>query len=128
MPEDREGVLKTTHAARRLLEVPGLIVSRYVHSPPLLLPDPLLHYSAHPFLIPTALFYRSQIEMLNLFAGFEQANKYKLTSLDGTPVGFLAEEDAGVLGTVSRQALRTRRPFRAVVLDLEGKPILWVSL
>lgn len=66
--------------------------------------------------------------MLNLFAGFEQANKYKLTSLDGTPVGFLAEEDAGVLGTVSRQALRTRRPFRAVVLDLEGKPILWVSL
>lgn len=33
-----------------------------------------------------------------------------------------------MLGTVSRQALRTRRPFNAVVLDLEGKPILWVRL
>ena len=70
----------------------------------------------------------SQIEMLNLFAGFEQANKYAITDLSGTPVGFLAEEDAGVLGTVTRQALRTRRPFKAVVLDLEGKPLLWVCL
>lgn len=49
-----------------------------------------------------------------------------ISSLDGTPVAYLVEEESGLLGTVSRQALRTRRPFRAAVLDLEGKPILWI--
>lgn len=31
------------------------------------------------------------------------------------------------MGTVSRQALKTHRPFKAVILDKEGTPVLWVS-
>lgn len=73
----------------------------------------------------TSDFYR-QLEIASVLVGFEQSNKYAITSLDGTPVGYLVEEESGMLGTVSRQALRTRRPFRAAVLDLAGKPILWV--
>lgn len=69
-----------------------------------------------------------RIEFLNVFAGFEQANRYAITNEQGQQVGFIAEEDQGLLGTMSRQFLKTRRPFRAVILDLEGQPILWVRI
>ncbi len=39
----------------------------------------------------------------------------------------LAEEEQSIVSTMSRQFLRTHRPFRAVVMDRTGKPILWVS-
>jgi hypothetical protein len=38
----------------------------------------------------------------------------------------LAEEEQGFMSTITRQALRTHRPFRSVVMDREGKPVLWV--
>lgn len=38
----------------------------------------------------------------------------------------LAEEEQTLLSTMSRQFLRTHRPFRAVIMDRTGKPILWV--
>jgi hypothetical protein len=31
-----------------------------------------------------------------------------------------------MLATFGRQILRTHRPFRAIVLDAQGAPILWV--
>ncbi len=46
---------------------------------------------------------------------------------EGEPLGFIAEEDRGFLGTVTRQAFSTHRPFKAVILDTSGSPILWVS-
>lgn len=45
----------------------------------------------------------------------------------GEPLGFIAEEPRGLLSTFSRQILRTHRPFRAVILDLQGTPVLWVT-
>lgn len=41
-------------------------------------------------------------------------------------MGFLAEEDQSMLATMSRQVLHTHRPFKAVVMDKTGKPVLWV--
>ncbi|EIW85426.1 Scramblase-domain-containing protein [Coniophora puteana RWD-64-598 SS2] len=67
-----------------------------------------------------------QLEMLNIFAGFEQANKYVITNLEGEQLGYIAEEPRGFLSVFARQIFRTHRPFRAIVMDLEGAPILWI--
>ncbi|WVN86825.1 uncharacterized protein L203_101998 [Cryptococcus depauperatus CBS 7841] len=67
-----------------------------------------------------------QLEMLNIFMGFEQANRYAIHSSDGQHVGFLAEEEQGIFSTMNRQILRTHRPFRSLVMDRFGKPVLWI--
>lgn len=41
-------------------------------------------------------------------------------------MGYIAEEPRGFLSMFARQAFRTHRPFRAVVLDRHGSPVLWV--
>jgi Scramblase len=83
--------------------------------------------------------------MLNIFIGFEQTNKYvicwypflnssffawwkliRLANEVGETLGFIAEEPRGLLASFSRQILRTHRPFRAVIMDREGTPVLWV--
>lgn len=85
-----------------------------------------------------------QLEMMNIFLGFEQTNRYAISmssalhlntkstyfrtkgNTAGEPLGYIAEEPRGVLSIFSRQIFRTHRPFRAVILDLHGSPILWV--
>jgi hypothetical protein len=81
--------------------------------------------------------------MLNIFVGFEQTNKYvicrchvpyafaplmtgRIANEAGEVLGFIAEEPRGLLASFSRQILRTHRPFRAVIMDREGTPVLWV--
>ena len=44
----------------------------------------------------------------------------------GETLGFIAEEPRGFWVSVFRQLLRTHRPFRAVVMDRDGTPVLWV--
>ena len=73
----------------------------------------------------SALIVTREIEMMNVFLGFEQANRYALLSPTGEPAGYLAEEEPGVLGgSIQRQILRTHRPFTATLLSTEGKPLL----
>ncbi|KAI0807425.1 Scramblase-domain-containing protein [Fomes fomentarius] len=67
-----------------------------------------------------------QIEMLNIFIGLEQTNRYAITNEQGDTLGYIAEEPGGFLSTFSRQIFRTHRPFRAIVMDTEGSPILWI--
>ncbi|ESK92861.1 scramblase family protein [Moniliophthora roreri MCA 2997] len=67
-----------------------------------------------------------QIEMLNIFIGFEQTNKYAIRNAEGVPVGFIAEEPGGFLTSINRQLFATHRPFRALIMDTEGNPILWL--
>ncbi|KAH7889834.1 Scramblase-domain-containing protein [Phlebopus sp. FC_14] len=67
-----------------------------------------------------------QLEMLNVFLGFEQSNRYVISNAAGEPLGYIAEEPRGVLSMLARQVFRTHRPFRALVMDLEGSPVLWV--
>ncbi|KIK24876.1 hypothetical protein PISMIDRAFT_9883 [Pisolithus microcarpus 441] len=64
--------------------------------------------------------------MLNIFVGFEQSNKYVITTVEGEPLGYIAEEPRGFLSMFARQIFRTHRPFRALVMDLEGSPLLWL--
>jgi len=45
---------------------------------------------------------------------------------NGETLGYIAEDSKGFLSTLSRQFLATHRPFRAVILDNEGNPVLFV--
>ncbi|KAK7693671.1 hypothetical protein QCA50_003241 [Cerrena zonata] len=67
-----------------------------------------------------------QIEMLNIFVGFEQANRYVIMNAQEETLGYIAEEPRGFFSMFARQAFRTHRPFRAVVLDRDGSPVLWL--
>ncbi|PFH50084.1 hypothetical protein AMATHDRAFT_4329 [Amanita thiersii Skay4041] len=73
-----------------------------------------------------ALIIERQIEMLNIFVGFEQCNKYSISNEAGETVGYIAEEPKGFLATVARQAFATHRPFRAIIMDAAGSPVLWL--
>lgn len=82
--------------------------------------------AARRLLSVSALVVARQIEMMNLFLGYEQANKYQLLSPEGTVLGFLMEEELGIASSIKRQLLKTRRAFKATVLDTEGNTILVV--
>jgi len=64
--------------------------------------------------------------MLNVFVGFEQSNKYTISGGEGEPLGYIAEDSKGFLGTLSRQLFSTHRPFHAVIMDKEGNPVLFL--
>lgn len=75
----------------------------------------------------SALVVSREIEMMNIFLGFEQANKYSIHAPSGELVGYLAEEEQGLLGgALQRQVLRTHRPFRATIMDTSGRPVLMI--
>jgi len=74
-----------------------------------------------------ALVVVRQIEMLNIFIGFEQANRYAILDQNGNNVGFIAEEEQGFFGTFSRQLFRTHRAFRSVIMDQNGNRVLWIN-
>lgn len=61
-----------------------------------------------------------ELEFLNIFIGFEQANRYSIKSFDDKLIGYIMEEDVGVTNLVMRQLLGTRRPFNATVIDRNG--------
>lgn len=46
----------------------------------------------------------------------------------GEPVGYIAEEPRGFFGVIARQAFATHRPFWAVIMDLEGSPVMWARI
>jgi hypothetical protein len=79
-------------------------------------------------LIQDKLVVTRQVEMMNIFLGFEQSNKYALNSSKGEAVGYLAETEKGVLGgSIQRQVLRTHRPFEAQILDTSGNVIMIIK-
>ncbi|ORY88769.1 Scramblase-domain-containing protein [Leucosporidium creatinivorum] len=71
-----------------------------------------------------ALVVARQIEMMNILVGYEQANRYQLLSPEGEVLGYLLEEELGIGSAIKRQVLRTHRPFKATVLDKEGRVLL----
>ncbi|KAF9111812.1 hypothetical protein BGX27_004390 [Mortierella sp. AM989] len=82
------------------------------------------YHEAAKLLAQPALIMTRQIEMMNVLMGFEQANKYAIVDPSGTPIGYIAEEDTTFIKAMSRQVLRTHRPFKASVFDLEGNEVL----
>ncbi|CAG8659887.1 877_t:CDS:2, partial [Paraglomus brasilianum] len=82
----------------------------------------------------SALVVTRQLEMLNIFLGFEQANKYAILDPDGHNVGYIAEQQASFTALLLRQAFRTHRSFTAVVMDANGnvivklwRPFAWIN-
>ncbi|KAI9286270.1 Scramblase-domain-containing protein [Umbelopsis sp. AD052] len=73
-----------------------------------------------------ALVIGRQIEMMNVFLGFEQANKYSIMDPNGNNVGFIAEEDS-LTSTMSRQLLRTHRKFNATIMNAQGEVVFKIS-
>lgn len=64
---------------------------------------------------------RREIEMMNLFLGYEQVNKYSVCDVEGFEIGRIDEDDSlggrGFLNLINRQLFRTRRPFSLDIWD-----------
>ncbi|PVV04575.1 hypothetical protein BB560_000924 [Smittium megazygosporum] len=73
-----------------------------------------------------ALVITRQVEMLNIFAGFEQANRYVIYDINGNVLGYMLEE-ASLASTILRQVTRLHRPFRVTVFDANYRPVLNIS-
>lgn len=87
--------------------------------------------SDHPataILANSSIVVQRQLEMMNVFLGFEQANKYVLMDSTGNQIGFLAEQEHGVGNAVARQAFRTHRSFTTHVFDKHEREILRVCI
>jgi uncharacterized protein YxjI len=70
----------------------------------------------------SALVVGREFEMLNIFLGFEQANRYKIMDPQGNIQGYIAEQDD--LGkSISRQLLRTHRKMNATILNTKGEVV-----
>ena len=85
--------------------------------------------SQHPatkLLANSGLVVQRQIEMMNLFLGFEQANRYMIMDPQGNHVGYMAEHDGGLGKAMGRQWFRTHRAFTTHVFDREQKEVLRV--
>ena len=85
--------------------------------------------SQHPatkLLANSGLVVQRQIEMMNLFLGFEQANRYVIMDPRGNHVGYMAEHDGGFGKAIGRQWFRTHRAFTTHVFDREQKEVLRV--
>ncbi|KAF2437053.1 Scramblase-domain-containing protein [Tothia fuscella] len=92
---------------------------------------------SHPamgILANSSIIIRRQLEMMNVFLGFEQANRYVIMDPQGNTIGYLAEMDHGVGKAVARQAFKTHRSFTTHVFDREEREVLrfhrpfaWIS-
>ncbi|KAI8381257.1 Scramblase-domain-containing protein [Radiomyces spectabilis] len=83
-------------------------------------------YHGAPVLSQSALVVGREFEMMNIFLGYEQANKYKMMDPNGNLMGYIAEEE-GLAKALSRQFLRTHRPFNATIMDVHGNVIFKIS-
>lgn len=83
--------------------------------------DPVVDILSRP-----ALVMERQIEMMNVFLGFEQANRYAIMDPSGEHLGYMEEEDFGITKAILRQVYRLHRPFSVRVLDRHGYHILTI--
>ena len=85
--------------------------------------------SSHPatkLLANSGLVVQRQLEVMNLFLGFEQANRYVIMDPQGNHVGYMAEHDGGFGKAMGRQWFRTHRAFMTHVFDREQREVLRV--
>ena len=69
------------------------------------------------------LLVHQEVEYLEVFTGFETANRYSVNSSTGEPLLY-AYEESGWLG---RQFLKSHRPLTINVIDSEGQPVFTAS-
>ena len=83
-------------------------------------------HPATSILANSGLVVQRQIEMMNIFLGFEQANRYVIMDPHGNHVGYMAEHDGGFGRMMGRQWLRTHRAFTTHIFDRQQKEVLRV--
>ena len=91
--------------------------------------DGVLH-SGHPatsILSHSAIVVTRQLELMNVFLGFEQANKYVIMDPHGNHIGYMAERELGIGNMMARQMFSTHRSFTTHVFDKQGKEVLRVG-
>jgi uncharacterized protein YxjI len=77
------------------------------------------------FLRRPAVIIGRQIEMLNIFLGYEQANRYAMyDAYSASPLGFILEEGTGLGASIMRQLLGTHRSVNATIMGLDGQVLL----
>ncbi|CAD1809399.1 Scramblase family protein [Candida parapsilosis] len=84
--------------------------------------DPIYDILSEPTLV-----IERQIEFMNLFIGFEQANNYTIMNSSGQPIGFMREKDIGFGRTLGRQFFRLHRPFDIDVFNMQGELALSIK-
>lgn len=72
---------------------------------------------------PTLVIER-QVEFLNLFIGFEQANKYKIMNSSGEQIAYIVEKDYGIIKALGRQFFKLHRPFDIDIFNMYGDLLL----
>ncbi|THY55727.1 Scramblase-domain-containing protein [Aureobasidium pullulans] len=82
----------------------------------------------------SSLVIQRQIEMMNVFLGFEQANRYVIMNGRGETIGYMAEQDHGVGSMLGRQMFKTHRSFTSHIFDKNEREVLrthrpfsWIS-
>ncbi|KAI5203395.1 Scramblase-domain-containing protein [Aureobasidium subglaciale] len=82
----------------------------------------------------SSLVIQRQIEMMNVFLGFEQANRYVIMNGRGETIGYMAEQDHGMGSMLGRQMFKTHRSFTCHIFDKNEREILrihrpfsWIS-
>ncbi|CDK27064.1 unnamed protein product [Kuraishia capsulata CBS 1993] len=75
---------------------------------------------------PTLVIERN-IEFMNLFLGFEQANRYTVSDPSGQVLGHLIERDFGIVKMMMRQVYRLHRPFTVELFDTQGNLLLTIK-
>jgi len=86
--------------------------------------------SDHPavsILSNSSIVIQRQMEMMNVFLGFEQANKYVIMDPEGNTIGYLAEQEHGIANMMARQLAKTHRSFTTHVFDKSEKEVLRVG-
>ncbi|KAG7663039.1 uncharacterized protein J8A68_003421 [[Candida] subhashii] len=84
--------------------------------------DPIYDILKEPTLV-----IERQIEFMNLFLGFEQANRYIIMNATGEVIGSMQEKDVGLAKIIGRQFFRLHRPFDIDVFDKYGQLALTIK-
>lgn len=72
---------------------------------------------------PTIIVER-QLELMNVFLGVEQANKYAILDVMGNRIGYMQERDFSIGKAIMRQISRLHRPFIVEVFDNWGNVLM----
>ncbi|ODV93443.1 hypothetical protein PACTADRAFT_52030 [Pachysolen tannophilus NRRL Y-2460] len=83
--------------------------------------DPIAELLSQPTLV-----IERQLELMNVFLGFEQANKYAIMDTSGAQLGYAMERDISFVKMFMRQVYRLHRPFTVDVFDIKGNLLLTI--
>lgn len=95
---------------------PGVQYMPLPSAPPMPECPPGLEYLAHL----NQLLVHQQLELVEVLTGFETNNKYQVKNSLGQPAYYAAEEN----DWLTRNCMRSARPFKITIVDNFGRPVM----